>query len=386
MGLHTLPFSFAQNTHLTMNAFILLACVAASSAQHVAYPYVNGVPIGYAGAAPVAAPVYNTAAYPYAAPVPAPVAPSSQFQAQDEFGNLQYGYANINSQKHEIGNTYGGVTGGFHYVDANGVVQTRQYIADHLGFRVQATDLPVAPAVPEVEPLVAPVHEYELPVAPVFDGKAPEPVQDTPEVAAAKAAHIALVEANALPKAPEFYDLPVAPVDTPEVAAAKAEHMKAVEAALAGQTYAPTYTHTAPPAEVKVVEAPAAVAYAAAPIAAPIAPLAARLPYAGYAGYHYAATPAVTTAAVAPTTVVASAPVTTSYAGYGYPAAYGYAAGYGYPYGYAGAYPAAYSTYTPYAGYAGYGYAAYTPYAGYAGYGYHATPVTTAHAVTHKVE
>merc|ERR1712109_12414 len=166
----TLPFSFAQNTHLTMNAFILLACVAASSAQHVAYPYVNGVPIGYAGAAPVAAPGYNTAAYPYAAPVHAPVAPSSQFQAQDEFGNLQYGYANINSQKHEIGNTYGGVTGGFHYVDANGVVQTRQYIADHLGFRAQATDLPVAPAVPEVEPLVAPVHEYELPVAPLAYG------------------------------------------------------------------------------------------------------------------------------------------------------------------------------------------------------------------------
>merc|ERR1712117_646287 len=115
---------------------------------------------------------------------------------------------------------------------------------------------------------------YDLPVAPVYDGKAPEPVQDTPEVAAAKAAHIALVEANALPKAPEFYDLPVAPQDTAEVAAAKAEHMKAVEAALAGQTYAPTYTHTAPPAEVKVVEAPAAVAYAATPIAAPIAPLA----------------------------------------------------------------------------------------------------------------
>ena len=64
-----------------------------------------------------------------------------------------------------------------------------------MGFRVEATDLPVAPAVPEVEPLVAPVHEYTLPVAPVFDGKAPEPVQDTPEVAAAKAEHLALLEA-----------------------------------------------------------------------------------------------------------------------------------------------------------------------------------------------
>merc|ERR1712109_416264 len=271
----TLPFSFAQNTHLTMNAFILLACVAASSAQHVAYPYVNGVPIGYAGAAPVAAPVYNTAAYPYAAPVPAPVAPSSQFQAQDEFGNLQYGYANINSQKHEIGNTYGGVTGGFHYVDANGVVQTRQYIADHLGFRVQATDLPVAPAVPEVEPLIAPVHEYTLPVAPVFDGKAPEPVQDTPEVAAAKAEHLALLEA------------------------ATAERRR-----------------RSTPADTERLEVAAPV-LATAPVAAPIAPLAYGLPAAGYgyglpaAGYGYAGLHAAGPAPVVPAgAVVASAPAT----------------------------------------------------------------------------
>merc|ERR1712142_789215 len=248
----------AQNTHLTMNAFILLACVAASSAQHVAYPHVNGVPIGYAGAAPVAAPVYNTAAYPYAAPVAAPVPPSSQFQAQDEFGNLQYGYANINSQKHEIGNTYGGVTGGFHYVDANGVVQTRQYIADHLGFRVQATDLPVAPVHEYELPVApvfegkAPVHEYTLPVAPVFDGKAPEPVQDTPEVAEAKAAHLALLEA------------------------ATAERRR-----------------RSTPADTERLEVAAPV-LATAPVAAPIAPLAYGLPAAGYgyglpaAGYGYA--------------------------------------------------------------------------------------------------
>merc|ERR1712212_684131 len=289
----TLPFSFAQNTHLTMNAFILLACVAASSAQHVAYPYVNGVPIGYAGAAPVAAPVYNTAAYPYAAPVPAPVAPSSQFQAQDEFGNLQYGYANINSQKHEIGNTYGGVTGGFHYVDANGVVQTRQYIADHLGFRVQATDLPVAPAVPEVEPLVAPVHEYELPVAPVFEGKAP-------------------VHEYTPPVAPVFDGKAPEPVqDTPEVAAAKAEHLALLEAATAERRRRST------PADTERLEVAAPV-LATAPVAAPVAPLAYGLPYglpaAGYgyglpsAGLH-AAAPVAVPAPVVPAAgaVVASA-------------------------------------------------------------------------------
>merc|ERR1712173_340063 len=171
---HTLPFSFAQDTHLTMNAFILLACVAASSAQYIAHPRVHGVVGGYpyaAGAPVVAAGAYHPAAYAAAAPVvaAAPISPSSQFQAQDEFGNLQYGYANINSQKHEVGNTYGGVQGSYSYVDANGVVQTTNYIADGLGFRVQATNLPVAPAVE----LAQPVHEYELPVAPVFEGVAP---------------------------------------------------------------------------------------------------------------------------------------------------------------------------------------------------------------------
>merc|ERR1712066_1052784 len=232
-----------------------------------------------------------------------PAAPSSQFQAQDEFGNLQYGYANINSQKHEVGNTYGGVQGSYSYVDANGVVQTTNYIADHLGFRVQATNLPVAAAAPDValpvapvfegkqpehvyELPVAPVHEYTLPVAPVYEGVAPEPVQDTPEVAAAKAEHLALV------------------------AAASAERKR-----------------RSTPADTEVLEA--APVLATAPIAAPIAPLAgigyAGLPAAGYgyaglhaAGYGYAGLPAAgygyaglpVAPAVAPAAVVASAPVT----------------------------------------------------------------------------
>merc|ERR1712241_93123 len=166
------------NTHLTMNAFILLACVAASSAQYVAHPHIHGVAgYPYAAAGVPAAYAGYAGAYPYAAPVAAPVPPSSQFQAQDEFGNLNYGYANINSQKHEVGNTYGGVTGSYSYVDANGVVQTANYIADHLGFRVQATNLPVAPAAPEVAPLEQPT----------FNLVGPAPVEDTPEVAAAKA-------------------------------------------------------------------------------------------------------------------------------------------------------------------------------------------------------
>ena len=49
---------------------------------------------------------------------------------QDEFGNLNYGYSNLNVAKHEIGNAYTGVSGGYSYVDANGQLQTVNYVAD----------------------------------------------------------------------------------------------------------------------------------------------------------------------------------------------------------------------------------------------------------------
>ena len=210
---------------------LLTACVAASQAQYIAHPRFHAVAGAYAGV-PAGVPVAAGAYAPYAAPVPvaAPVAPSSQFHAGDEFGNIQYGYANINSQKHEVGNTYGGVSGTYSYVDANGVVQTTNYIADGLGFRVQATNLPVAPAAPEVELPVAPVHEYELPVAPVHEYTlpvapvheyelpvGPESVVDTPEVAAAKAEHLALVAAAAAP-AEEARSADVAEEELAEVA------------------------------------------------------------------------------------------------------------------------------------------------------------------------
>merc|ERR1712241_804780 len=315
---YILPFSFAQDTNIfIMKSFLLFtACLAVASAQYVhygaggytygagAYPYVTGAYPYAAGAYPVVttgatyAPTYTA---PVAAPAvaAAPAVTATQFHGQDELGNTQYGYSNINSAKHEVGNAHG-VQGTYSYVDANGIVQTTNYIADDLGFRVSATNLPVAPGTPNAvapvaapvvsvaatapvvapatytvpvaahtpvtyaapapvvapvtyaaaAPLVthaAPVHHYTLPVAPTFDGKAPEPIQDTPEVATAKAAHIALVEANqlpvhtyTLPVAPVHeYELPVAPVfdgeapepvqDTPEVAAAKAAHIAKVE-------------------------------------------------------------------------------------------------------------------------------------------------------------
>merc|ERR1711971_1289107 len=137
-------------------------------------------------------------AAPLAQPLPfapiAPVAPiveppSSQFHAQDEFGQFSFGYQNINSARSETKDAFGVTRGSYQYVDANNVVQTVHYTADDInGFRVAATNVPVAPAAAVGLP-VAP----EVPVsAPLV---APVPVVETPEVATARAEHLAAHEA-----------------------------------------------------------------------------------------------------------------------------------------------------------------------------------------------
>merc|ERR1712038_2151727 len=202
-----LPLSITTNC--TMKSLLILATVLAvghseETKAAVVAPYHYGIPGYYGGVAapfvyPNAAPVnYAYApqtAYPYTyapyaqayAPVAAPVAApapvvaaapafvppvSSQFHAGDEFGNSQYGYSNLNSAKHEIGNAFGQKSGSYQYVDPAGKLQTVTYVADELGFRVQ---------------------DSRLPVAPVHDGVAPKSVEVTPEVAAATAEHLAAV-------------------------------------------------------------------------------------------------------------------------------------------------------------------------------------------------
>ena len=92
------PFVSCHNTPSVSQCLItqvaLSALLAAATCQ-VAYPYTG---------------------YPYAAAAYAPYNAGSQFHAQDEFGNLNYGYTNINSVKQEVGNTYGGVQGGNVYI------------------------------------------------------------------------------------------------------------------------------------------------------------------------------------------------------------------------------------------------------------------------------
>ncbi|XP_042869350.1 uncharacterized protein LOC122251444 [Penaeus japonicus] len=126
-------------------------------------------PVSYnVGPAPVS---HNVAPY-------APVAPiQSQYHAQDEIGQYSFGYAGGPSSRAESRDAFGVVRGSYNYVDSEGKVQTQHYVADALGFRVSGTNLPVAPDVPLAVSLGA------------LPGPLPEPVQDTPEVAAAKFAH-----------------------------------------------------------------------------------------------------------------------------------------------------------------------------------------------------
>merc|ERR1711992_407602 len=216
-----LPLSITTNC--IMKSLLILATVLAPYHYGipgyyggVAAPFV-GAPLNYAYAPQTAYPytyapyaqAYAQVAAPVAAPAPivaaapAVIPPvSSQFHAGDEFGNSQYGYSNLNSAKHEIGNAFGQKSGSYQYVDPAGKLQTVSYVADELGFRVVDSRSPVAPVhdaelpvapVHDAELPVAPVHEYTLPVAPVYDGVAPAPVEKTPEVAAAEAEHLAAV-------------------------------------------------------------------------------------------------------------------------------------------------------------------------------------------------
>nr|CAD7427577.1 unnamed protein product [Timema monikensis] len=125
---------------------------------------------------------------PYAVPAPLAVAVpfigaiSSQFHAQDELGQFTFATAGDNQvrtgdnqvrtgdnqARTEVKTLDGVVRGAYSYVDPTSKLISVNYVADANGYRVVgANNLPEAPAVPSVA--------------------GPRPVQDTPEVEAAKA-------------------------------------------------------------------------------------------------------------------------------------------------------------------------------------------------------
>merc|ERR1711887_51481 len=100
-----LPYAAAYAAPAAASYAAAPAVTATYAAGAPAVTALNALPAAYAAAPAVAAPA--VAAYAAAPAVAAPAAPavaSSQFQAQDEFGNVAYGYQNINSAKQESGN------------------------------------------------------------------------------------------------------------------------------------------------------------------------------------------------------------------------------------------------------------------------------------------
>jgi len=141
-----------------------------------AYPYAHH---GYAAPAYAhhgyAAPAYAH----HAAPAHIPTY-ASQYHSQDEYGQASYGYAQPGQAASAVRDAYGNVAGSYYYINPEGEKIEVSYTAGVDGFKVHSNALPVAPVADLVQ---AP--------APVYTGVAPEPVQDTPEVVAARAAHLA---------------------------------------------------------------------------------------------------------------------------------------------------------------------------------------------------
>nr|CAD7450628.1 unnamed protein product [Timema bartmani] len=131
-------------------------------ASHVAYSGLAS-PVAYSS---LASPV----AYAAAAPAVA-VGVRTQYHAQDELGQASYGHAEPFQTHNAVQDAFGNKIGSYSYVAPDGQVIKTDYVADGAGYRVASNALPVGPSV------------------------VPAPVQDTPEVVAARAAHLAEVAA-----------------------------------------------------------------------------------------------------------------------------------------------------------------------------------------------
>ncbi|KFB43924.1 hypothetical protein ZHAS_00011749 [Anopheles sinensis] len=246
----------------------------------------------------------NIAAPAYLAAVPAEL--QSQYHAQDELGQYSYGYSGAQSAKAESKSFDGITRGSYSYVDAENKLQTVAYTADAVnGFRVAASNLPVAP---------------------VETRTAPEPVKDTPEVAAAKLEHMAAIEdaklrnaaaekddsaeviAAAAPAAiPAAIPLPVTSYAAAAAPAASFAYSTQSIALKSAEAQPIAYTYAAPAAAAIELKAPSSFSYSTYTHSAPASyALPATIQYAAAAPLAYS-----TTSYAAP---IASLPIASQYA------------------------------------------------------------------------
>jgi len=212
-------------------------------------------------------------------PAAVPVDLASQYHTQDEFGQFTFGHASLGQAHSQTRDFTGAVRGSYTYVNPDGEQVVAHYVADAGGFRVSSNALPVAPTFDGVAPeapvadLEAPVFDLEAPVfnleAPVFDGVQ---VEDTEEVAAAIAEHFRLVEehkalvaaaALAEAEAPVAVEEPVVVEEVVEVVEPVVEAAEAVTEAVEVVTEAVEVVAEEAPVEEVVAEE---VAVTAAPV------------------------------------------------------------------------------------------------------------------------
>merc|ERR1712102_194244 len=93
-------------------------------------------------------------------------AANSQYHAQDDFGQYNYGFSHPTQTKQELKTADGVTRGSYSYVDANGLLQTVNYISDAMGFRVAATNLPVHHVEGNAVDVAEPVAEAKTVISP----------------------------------------------------------------------------------------------------------------------------------------------------------------------------------------------------------------------------
>ena len=136
-------------TSYIRTAPVAYARPAAIAAPAIAAPAVITKAAPVVAAAPAVAAVAAPAVVAKAAPaIAAPGVHATQYHAQDELSNYEFGYQNPNSARTEKGNAeLGTVAGSYSYVDGHGLTQKVNYVADALGFRVVGTNGAHTPSV-----------------------------------------------------------------------------------------------------------------------------------------------------------------------------------------------------------------------------------------------
>lgn len=111
---------------------------------------------------------------------------ATQYYARDDNGQATFGYAHPGQAAYNYRDEYGNQIGSWAYFNPEGKEIRVSYIADSKGFRVLSNELPVAPIA----------------------------VTETPEVATARAAHMAAYEAikNRITSSSPYEDIPESPV------------------------------------------------------------------------------------------------------------------------------------------------------------------------------